>query len=141
MPIKDYLSITKIDQAPCGSTVKALKDHQNRPNILGLLQRSAIKQYLMDTAYTGDKWILFLNFMLNFGVGWSEEYPKGELILLITDEETLSWAAIFILPSGLEDPPVRRRPSLRFTRGSHQEGRGDGVDMLLPKRRRRHLRV
>ena len=31
MPIKDYLSITKIDQAPRGSTVKALSDHQNPP--------------------------------------------------------------------------------------------------------------
>ena len=127
MPIKDYLSITKIDQAPRGSTVRALKDHQNRPNIP--TQRSAIKQYLMDTAYTGDKWI-FPNFMLNFGVGWSEEYPKGELILLITDEETLSWAAIFIPPSGLKIPP---------SDGAHRSGSledlikkgGDGVDMLL----------
>ena len=127
MPIKDYLSITKIDQAPRGSTVKALKDHQNRPNIP--TQRSAIKNYLMETAYTGDKWI-FPNFMLNFGVGWTEEMPKGELILLITDEETLSWAAIFIPPSGLKIPP---------SDGAHRSGAtedlikagGEGVDMLL----------
>ena len=78
--------------------------------------------------------------MLNFGVGWSEEYPKGELILLITDEETLFWAAIFIPPSGLKIPS---------SDGAHRSGSledlikkgGDGVDMLLLKRRRRHLRV
>jgi hypothetical protein len=127
MPIADYLSITNIDQAPRGSTVKELKDHQNRPNIP--TQRTAIKTYLKETAFAGDKWI-FPNFMLNFGVGWKEEMPKGELILLITDEETLSWAAIFIPPSGLKIPP---------SDGAHRSGSledlirkgGEGVDMLL----------
>jgi len=127
MPIKDYLSITNIDQAPRGSTVKALKEHQNRPNIP--TQRTAIKSYLKETAFVGDKWI-FPNFMLNFGVGWKEEMPKGELILLITDEETLAWPAIFMPPSGLKIPP---------SDGAHRSGAsedlvktgGEGVDMFL----------
>ena len=84
MPIKDYLGITQVDQAPRGSTVTALKAHQNRPNIP--TQRSAIKTYLQETAFVGDKWI-FPNFMLNFGVGWTDSYARGELILLVTDEE------------------------------------------------------
>ena len=127
MPMNDYLNIVAIDQAPRGSTVSELTKHPNRPNIP--TQRLAIKNYLKETAYVGDKWI-FPNFMLNFGVGWTEEMPKGELILLITDEETLAWPAIFIPPTGA------RLPS---SDGAHRSGsiddlvkaHGDGVNELL----------
>ena len=127
MPMNDYLNIVGIDQAPRGSTVKELTLHPNRPNIPN--QRVAIKGYLKETAFVGDKWI-FPNFMLNYGVGWTEESPKGELILLITDNETLAWPAIFIPPSGVRLPA---------SDGAHRSGslddlvkaRGEGVEALL----------
>jgi hypothetical protein len=101
MPMSDYLSIVAIDQAPRGASVQELTKHSNRPNIP--TQRTAIKGYAKETACVGDKWI-FPNFMLNFGVGWTEEMPKGELILLVTDSETLAWAAIFAPPAGVKMP-------------------------------------
>jgi DNA-sulfur modification-associated len=127
MPMNDYLSIVGIDQAPRGSSVKELTKHPNRPNVPN--QRTAIKGYLKETAFVGDKWI-FPNFMLNYGVGWTEESPKAELILLVTDNETLAWPAIFIPPTGARLPA---------SDGAHRSGslddlvkaRGEGIDVLL----------
>ena len=127
MPMNDYLGIVGIDQAKRGSSVEELTKHPNRPNIPN--QRLAIKNYLKETAFVGDKWI-FPNFMLNYGVGWTEEMPKAELILLVTDNETLAWPAILIPPTGAKMPA---------SDGAHRSGslddlvkaRGEGVDVLL----------
>lgn len=127
MPMNDYLNIVAIDQAARGSSVEELTRHSNRPNIP--TQRVAIKNYLKETAFVGDKWI-FPNFMLNFGVGWTEEMPKGELIILVTDNETLAWPAIFVPPTGARMPA---------SDGAHRSGsladfiksRPEGIDTLL----------
>jgi hypothetical protein len=127
MPMNDYLNIVAIDQAKRGSSVKELTQHPNRPNVPN--QRVAIKNYLKETAFVGDKWV-FPNFMLNYGIGWTEEMPKAELILLITDNETLAWPAILIPPTGVRMPA---------SDGAHRSGsledlvkaRGDGIDVLL----------
>jgi hypothetical protein len=127
MPMNDYLNIVAIDQAKRGSSVEQLKAHTNRPNVPN--QRVAIKSYLKETAFVGDKWI-FPNFMLNYGIDWEEESPKAELILLITDEETLAWPAILIPPTGARMPA---------SDGAHRSGSlddlvkagGVGVNMLL----------
>jgi hypothetical protein len=109
MPMNDYLNIVGIDQAKRGSSVKELTQHPNRPNVPN--QRLAIKNYLKETAFVGDKWI-FPNFML------------------ITDNETLAWPAILIPPTGIRMPA---------SDGAHRSGsiddlvkaRGDGIDALL----------
>jgi hypothetical protein len=127
MPLNDYLSIVGIDQATRGSNVQELTKHTNRPNIPN--QRLAIKNYLKETAFVGDKWI-FPNFMLNCGIGWTEEMPKAELILLVTDNESLAWPAVFIPPAGAKMPA---------SDGAHRSGSvddlvkagGEGIQHLL----------
>jgi len=127
MPLNDYLNIVAIDQAKRGSSVELLTKHTNRPNVPN--QRVAIKGYLKETAFIGDKWI-FPNFMLNYGIGWTEEMLKAELIILVTDYETLAWPAIFIPPAGAKMPA---------SDGAHRSGSvedlvkagGEGVDTLL----------
>lgn len=110
MSMQDYLNVVKVDQAPRHATVAELGQRSNRPKIVA--QNKAIKGYLRDTACIGEKWI-FPNFMLNYGVGWTEDMPKARLRLLVTDEETLSWAATF------EPPANHKMPS---TDGGHRTG-------------------
>lgn len=127
MPMSDFTNIVHFDQAPRGSTISELTKHPNRPNVPN--QRVEIKKYLKDTAFIGDKWI-FPNFMLNYGIGWTEEMPKAELILLVTDKETLAWPAVLIPPTGGKMPA---------SDGAHRSGSiddliklgGEGLNALL----------
>jgi hypothetical protein len=96
MTMRDYLALAEEKRATKGQTVEQLRLVPNRPKIES--HQKDIKKYLLETACAGEKFI-FPNFMLNYGAGWTEEAPKGKLTLLVTDEETLVWPAIFEPPS------------------------------------------
>lgn len=108
MTLRDYLALAEEKRAEKGQTVEQLRLMPNRPKIES--HQKDIKKYLLETACAGEKFI-FPNFMLNFGAGWSEEAPKGKLTLLVTDEETLVWPAIF-------EPPSNAR--LKVADGAHR---------------------
>lgn len=110
MSIHDYLNVADVEQAARGSTVIELQKKSNRPKIAS--QHKLIKDYLLETACVGDKWI-FPNFMLNYGSKWTDDRPMARLTLLVTDEETLTWPAIFEPPSGMQLPS---------TDGGHRTG-------------------
>lgn len=127
MSVQDYLNASQVEQAKRGATVAELQTKSNRPKIPS--QHKLIKDYLLETACVGDKW-LFPNFMLNYGVGWTDDRPMARLTLLVTDDETLSWPAIFEPPSG------HKMPS---TDGAHRTGslkelverKPEGLDALM----------
>jgi hypothetical protein len=133
MTIQDYLTVVKVERlegqaAAKGATVEELQKKSNRPKIPS--QHKLIKGYLVETACVGDKWIL-PNFVLNYGVGWQETMPTARLTILVTDDETLSWPAVFEPPSGV------RMPS---TDGGHRTGsiqelvmkdQPDGIDTMM----------
>jgi hypothetical protein len=97
MTLNDYLALAEEKRAEKGWTVEQLRNVPNRPKIES--HQKDIRNYLKETACVGAKWI-FPNFSLNFGAGWTEESPKGKLTLLVSDEETLAWPAIFEPPAG-----------------------------------------
>jgi hypothetical protein len=108
MTINDYLALTEMHRADKGYTVEQLRGVSNRPKIES--HQRDIKKYLLETACVREKFI-FPNFMLNFGAKWNEESPKARLTLLVTDEETFAWPAIF-------EPPAGKR--LSVTDGAHR---------------------
>ncbi len=112
MTLRDYLALAEEKRAQKGQTVEQLRLVPNRPKIES--HQKDIKKYLLETACAGEKFI-FPNFMLNFGAGWSEEAPKGKLTLLVSDEETLVWPAIF-------EPPSNAR--LKVADGAHRTNSG-----------------
>jgi hypothetical protein len=130
MPVNDYLSVVKYtDRAKRGVTVEVLRKSSNRPKIES--HQRDIKNYLTETACQGEKFI-FPNFMVNYGSEWNEGMPKARLILLAADEETLSWPAIFVPPSGVKMPPTdgaHRTASLAEM--IEHNGDPDGIRALL----------
>lgn len=101
MPTQDYLNIVKLNQAKKGSTVEEMRKASNRARVNS--HQKDIKNYLGETACTGDKYI-FPNFMVNYGSDWVERNPKARLTLLVTDSEALAFAAVFEPPAGISMP-------------------------------------
>lgn len=96
MSVKDYVNVVKIDQATKGSTMDELRDHTNRP--AEVAHGKLINKYLCETACEGQPWI-FPSFILNYGLGHTEDAARAEIVIFAGNREALSWPAIFSPPS------------------------------------------
>lgn len=114
MAMRDYVKLVKIDQAAAASTLGEVREHTNRPKEAS--HGRDIGKYLADTACEGLPFI-FPAFILNYGLNWTDDMPKGRLIIFAgPGSETLVWPAIF------QPPPTGGLP---VTDGGH---RTDEVD-------------
>lgn len=116
MSIRDYIKLVRLDQAPRGSTLDEVREHSNRPKEAA--HGKNIAKYLDETACVGLPFI-FPSFILNYGLGWTEDMPKAKLIIFAGTMESLVWPAIF-------RPPATG--GLPVTDGGH---RTDETDRML----------
>jgi DNA-sulfur modification-associated len=114
MPISTMLKVSKIDQAKAGSGVKEVMEKANRPRIAG--HAKALRQYLLDNACKGEKFILPA-FAFNFGDEHSTPEDAPEAVLYVyaneNDTSTNGWPALFQLPNAIK---------LDTTDGGHRGG-------------------
>jgi len=101
MPVRDYIMMTRVDQAPRGSTMDELNQAFNRPKEKA--HGKAIEKYLGETACQGLPFI-FPAFLVNYGVGWTEDMPKASLTIFCGAREAMVWPAIFEPPTGEKLP-------------------------------------
>ena len=98
MPITKMLEISNQDRARKGANVAEVLDHSNRPREAP--HEKKIRDYLLDTACEGEKFIL-PSFTFNFGVRVKEETPDATLVLLDEGHDgSITWPAILVLPHG-----------------------------------------
>jgi hypothetical protein len=123
MPFSTMLKVSKIDRAPSGSGVNIAMEKANRPKIAG--HAKALRQYLIDTACRGEKFVLPA-FTFNFGDEHSTPEDAPEAVLYVygdeTENSTNGWPALFQLPNTIK---------LDTTDGAH---RGGEIDSLLNDR-------
>jgi hypothetical protein len=97
MSVRDYATMVKLGQAPKGASVEEARESTNRPkeNSHG----RAISTYLDQTACVSQPFI-FPSFMVNYGLGWTDDKPKAQLTIFAGARDALAWPAIFSPPSG-----------------------------------------
>jgi hypothetical protein len=92
------LDVTKADRSKKKDTVQEVTEHSNRPQEPN--HSKQLRTYLLNTACTGDKFIL-PSFTFNYGVGLDDEAPEASLILFATSADGANaWPAILLLPQG-----------------------------------------
>jgi hypothetical protein len=96
MSVNDYVRLARVDQAVRGSGVDDARGHFNRPKEAS--HAKAIGAYLAETACVGQPFI-FPSFLVNYGIGWTEDMPTAELIIFAGQRESLAWPAIFVPPA------------------------------------------
>ena len=111
MPVQKLVTLAARDRSAKKDGVIEVMEHSNRPKEPA--HGKHIRDYLLTTACSGDKFIL-PNFTLNYGVGLDDEAPTVTLILFAPPGEgSNAWAAILLLPNGT---------LLDITDGAHREG-------------------
>jgi len=103
MPMTVLHKVAKIDRAGAGSNITSLQKAANRPKIAG--HSKALRQYLVDNACKGEKFILPA-FAMNFGDESTtpEDAPNAVLWIYAHENEnsTNGWPALFQLPRGIK---------------------------------------
>lgn len=111
MPVMKMIEISKTDRSRKKSTVAVAMEHSNRP--LEAAHAKAVREYLLNTACTGEKFILPA-FTFNYGVGLDAEAPVATLMLFgASTEGTTTWPGILCLPPAA---------ILDTTDGAHRRG-------------------
>jgi hypothetical protein len=111
MPVSKMVAVSKTDRLRKKDSVAAAMEHSNRPQEPA--HAKAVREYLLNTACTGDKFILPA-FTFNYGVGLDEEAPVVTLILFgASTEGTNTWPGVLCLPPGA---------MLDTTDGAHRRG-------------------
>ncbi len=117
MPVQKMAEVSKTDRSKKKAGLIEVQEHSNRPQELA--HAKAVRNYLMSTACTGDKFILPA-FTFNYGVALDDDSPVATIILFTnSDDGTNAWPAILLLPQGAK---------LDTTDGAHR--RGQIVDIL-----------
>jgi DNA-sulfur modification-associated len=111
MPIVKMVEVSKTDRLHKRDDVAAAMEHSNRPQEPA--HAKAVREYLLSTACTGEKFILPA-FTFNYGVGLDAEAPVVTLILFgASTEGTNTWPGVLCLPPGA---------FLDTTDGAHRRG-------------------
>jgi len=98
MPVQKMLDVSKMDRSRKKDNVLDVSEHSNRPQEPAHAKQ--VRNYLMSTACTGDKFILPA-FTFNYGVGLDEEAPNATLLIYASgDDGSNAWPAILLLPQG-----------------------------------------
>ena len=96
MPVVKMVEVSKTDRLRKKDTVAAALEHSNRPQEPA--HAKAVREYLLSTACTGEKFILPA-FTFNYGVGLDVEAPVATLILFgASTEGTNTWPGVLCLP-------------------------------------------
>lgn len=116
MPIQKMVEVSKIDRSKKKDRVADVMEHANRPQESS--HGKQVRSYLLNTACTGDKFILPA-FTFNYGVGLDDEDAVATLILFANDGDgTNAWPAILLLPQGAK---------LDTTDGAHRRAQIDQI--------------
>jgi DGQHR domain-containing protein len=116
MPIQKMVEVSKIDRSKKKDKVGDVMEHSNRPQESP--HGKQIRSYLLNTACTGDKFILPA-FTFNYGVGLDPDDPIATLILFANDSDgTNAWPGILLLPQGAK---------LDTTDGAHRRSQVDEI--------------
>jgi DGQHR domain-containing protein len=111
MPVVKMVEVSKTDRSKKKASVSDAMEHSNRPQEPA--HAKAVREYLLHTACTGDKFILPA-FTFNYGVGLDPESPVATLILFgASTEGTNTWPGVLCLPPGA---------ILDTTDGAHRRG-------------------
>lgn len=111
MPVVKMVEVSKTDRSKKKASVPEAMEHSNRPQEPA--HARAVRDYLLSTACTGDKFILPA-FTFNYGVGLEPESPVATLILFgASTEGTNTWPGVLCLPPGA---------ILDTTDGAHRRG-------------------
>lgn len=98
MPVQKMVEVSKVDRSRKKDSLTEVSEHSNRPQ--EPTHAKQVRAYLLDTACTGDKFIL-PSFTFNYGVGLDDESPVASLILFTSGSDgTNAWPAILLLPQG-----------------------------------------
>ncbi len=98
MPIQKMVDVSQTDRSKKKDNLREVTEHSNRPQEPA--HAKAVRNYLLSTACTGDKFILPA-FTFNYGVGLDDDAPEATLIVLAsTADGTNAWPAILALPQG-----------------------------------------
>jgi len=98
MPVAKMIEVSKTDRSKKKASVTEAMEHSNRPQEPA--HAKAVRDYLLSTACTGDKFILPA-FTFNYGVGLELESPVATLILFgASTEGTNTWPGVLCLPPG-----------------------------------------
>jgi hypothetical protein len=117
MPVQKMVEVSKADRSKKKDTIHQVTEHSNRPQEPA--HGKQVRNYLMSTACTGDKFILPA-FTFNYGVGLDDDSPVATLILFANGSDgTNAWPGILHLPQGAK---------LDTTDGAHR--RSQIVDIL-----------
>ncbi|MGJ4993800.1 DNA sulfur modification protein DndB [Bradyrhizobium sp. HKCCYLS3077] len=121
MPIQKMVEVSKADRSRKKDNVREVTEHSNRPQESSHAKQ--VRNYLMNTACTGDKFILPA-FTFNYGVGLEDDSPVATLILFANGSDgTNAWPAILLLPQGAK---------LDTTDGAHRRSQIDEI-LTSPK--------
>lgn len=121
MPIQKMVEVSKADRSRKKDNVREVTEHSNRPQESSHAKQ--VRSYLMNTACTGDKFILPA-FTFNYGVGLEDDSPVASLILFANGSDgTNAWPAILLLPQGAK---------LDTTDGAHRRSQIDEI-LTSPK--------
>ncbi|MBU6462928.1 MAG: DNA sulfur modification protein DndB [Bradyrhizobium sp.] len=116
MPIQKMVEVSKTDRSRKKDNVRDVTEHSNRPQESGHAKQ--VRSYLMNTACTGDKFILPA-FTFNYGVGLDDDSPIASLILFASGSDgTNAWPGILLLPQGAK---------LDTTDGAHRRSQIDEI--------------
>jgi DGQHR domain-containing protein len=111
MPVAKMVEVSKVDRSRKKASVLEAMEHSNRPQEPA--HAKAVRDYLLSTACTGDKFILPA-FTFNYGVDLDAESPVATLILFgASTEGTNTWPGVLCLPPGA---------MLDTTDGAHRRG-------------------
>ena len=98
MPIVKMVEVSKTDRLNKKDNVAVAMEHSNRPQEPA--HAKAVREYLLSTACTGEKFILPA-FTFNYGVGLDAEAPVVTLILFgASTEGTNTRPGVLCLPPG-----------------------------------------
>jgi DGQHR domain-containing protein len=98
MPVQKMVDVSKTDRSKKKDNIHEVTEHSNRPQEPAHAKQ--VRSYLLNTACTGDKFILPA-FTFNYGVGLDDEAPDATLILFGGGEDgTNAWPGILLLPQG-----------------------------------------
>jgi DGQHR domain-containing protein len=121
MPIQKMVEVSKADRSRKKDNVREVTEHSNRPQESSHAKQ--VRNYLMNTACTGDKFILPA-FTFNYGVGLEDDSAIATLILFANGSDgTNAWPAILLLPQGAK---------LDTTDGAHRRSQIDEI-LTSPK--------
>ena len=101
MPVVKMVEVSKTDRSRKKDTVASAMEHSNRP--LEPAHAKRVREYLLNTACTGEKFILPA-FTFNYGVGLDAEAPVATLILFGASTEGYDHVARHPVPAARRHP-------------------------------------